>query len=181
MPSAPELLAPAGDWDCVRAAIENGADAVYFGLESGFNARARATNFAVDDLPRLMAMLHRRGLKGYATLNTLVFSDELPQFEQVIVAVAEAGVDAVLVQDVGAARLIKAICPDLPLHASTQMTLTSAESIRLAEQLGMERVVVARELSIDEIVAIRRQTTMPLEVFVHGAVTISQPVAARAA
>ena len=106
MASAPELLAPAGDWDCVRAAIENGADAVYFGLEAGFNARARATNFAVDDLPRLMAMLHRRGLKGYATLNTLVFSDELPQFEQVIVAVAEAGVDAVLVQDVGAARLI---------------------------------------------------------------------------
>jgi len=173
MPVAPELLAPAGDWDCVRAAIENGADAVYFGLESGFNARARATNFAVDDLPRLMAMLHRRGLKGYATLNTLVFSDELPQFARVIVAVAEAGVDAVLVQDVGAARLIKAICPDLPLHASTQMTLTSAESIRLAEQLGMERVVVARELSIDEIVAIRRQTAMPLEVFVHGALCVA--------
>ena len=173
MPSAPELLAPAGDWDCVRAAIENGADAVYFGLESGFNARARATNFAVDDLPRLMAMLHRRGLKGYATLNTLVFSDELPQFEQVIVAVAEAGVDAVLVQDVGAARLIKAICPDLPLHASTQMTLTSAESICLAEQLGMERVVLARELSIDEIVAIRRETAMPLEVFVHGALCVA--------
>ena len=171
--TVPELLAPAGDWDCVRAAIENGADAVYFGLESGFNARARATNFAVDDLPRLMAMLHRRGLKGYATLNTLVFSDELPQFEQVIVAVAEAGVDAVLVQDVGAARLIKAICPDLPLHASTQMTLTSAESIHLAEQLGMERVVVARELSIDEIVAIRRQTAMPLEVFVHGALCVA--------
>jgi putative protease len=173
MPSAPELLAPAGDWDCVRAAIENGADAVYFGLDTGFNARARATNFAIDDLPRLMAMLHRRGLKGYATLNTLVFSDEMTRFGQVIVAVAEAGVDAVLVQDVGAARLIKAICPDLPLHASTQMTLTSAESIRLAEQLGMERVVVARELSIDEIVAIRRQTSMPLEVFVHGALCVA--------
>jgi U32 family peptidase len=173
MSSVPELLAPAGDWDCVRAAIENGADAVYFGLDTGFNARARATNFPVEDLPRLMAMLHRRGLKGYATLNTLVFSDELPQFEQVIAAVAEAGVDAVLVQDVGAARLIKAICPDLPLHASTQMTLTSAESIGLAEQLGMERVVVARELSIDEIVAIRRQTSMPLEVFVHGALCVA--------
>jgi U32 family peptidase len=173
MPSAPELLAPAGDWDCVRAAIENGADAVYFGLDTGFNARARATNFAVDDLPRLMAMLHRRGLKGYATLNTLVFSDELPRFEQVIVAVAEAGVDAVLVQDVGAARLIQAICPDLSLHASTQMTLTSAESIRLAEELGMERVVLARELSVDEIVAIRRQTAMPLEVFVHGALCVA--------
>ena len=173
MHAAPELLAPAGDWDCVRAAIENGADAVYFGLDTGFNARARATNFAVADLPRLMATLHRRGLKGYATLNTLVFSDELPQFEQLIVAVAEAGVDAVLVQDVGAARLIRSICPDLPLHASTQMTLTSAESIHLAEQLGMERVVVARELSIDEIVAIRRETSMPLEVFVHGALCVA--------
>ena len=173
MPSPPELLAPAGDWDCVRAAIENGADAVYFGLDTGFNARARATNFPVDDLPRLMSTLHRRGLKGYATLNTLVFSDELSQFKEVIVAVAEAGVDAVLVQDVGAARLVKAICPDLPLHASTQMTLTSAESIRLAEELGMERVVVARELSIDEIVAIRRQTSMPLEVFVHGALCVA--------
>ena len=169
MPTHPELLAPAGDWDCVQAAIENGADAIYFGLDTGFNARARATNFAVEDLPRLMSTLHRRGLKGYATLNTLVFSDELSQFAETIVAVAEAGVDAILVQDVGAARLSRSISPDLPLHASTQMTLTSAESIRLAEELGMERVVVARELSIDEIVAIRRQTSMPLEVFVHGA------------
>jgi len=171
--ATPELLAPAGDWDCVAAAIENGADAVYFGLDVGFNARARAANFPVEDLPRLMQTLHRRGLKGYATLNTLVFSDELAAFEQVIVAVAEAGVDAVLVQDVGAARLIKRICPDLPIHASTQMTLTSAESIALAETLGMERVVVARELSIDEIVQIRRQTAMPLEVFVHGALCVA--------
>ena len=173
MPSPPELLAPAGDWDCVRAAIENGADAVYFGLDSGFNARARATNFTLTDLPVLMSTLHGRGLKGYATLNTLVFSDELARFEQAIVAIAEAGVDAVLVQDVGAARLIRAICPDLPLHASTQMTLTSAESIRLAEELGMQRVVLARELSIDEIVAIGRQTAMPLEVFVHGALCVA--------
>jgi len=169
----PELLAPAGDWDCARAAIENGADAVYFGLECGFNARARAANFALADLPRLMEMLHLRGLKGYATLNTLVFSDELSDFAQVIEAVATAGVDAVLVQDVGAAQFVRRICPDLPLHASTQMTMTSAETIALAEKLGCERVVLARELSIDEIVAIRRQTTMPLEVFVHGALCVA--------
>ncbi|MEY3204276.1 MAG: putative protease YhbU precursor [Planctomycetota bacterium] len=169
----PELLAPAGDWDCVRAAIENGADAVYFGLDTGFNARARATNFTLDDLPRLMQTLHLRGLKGYATLNTLVFSDELADFERVLTAVADAGVDAVLLQDVGAARLIRRLRPDLPLHASTQMTLTSAECIALAEELGMERVVVARELSIAEIVEIRRQTTMPLEVFVHGALCVA--------
>jgi putative protease len=168
-----ELLAPAGDWDCVRAAIENGADAVYFGLDVGFNARARAANFPLEDLPRLMHTLHLRGLKGYATLNVLVFSDELAEFARVIEQVAAAGVDAVLVQDVGAARLIKTICPELALHASTQMTLTSAETIALAETLGMERVVVARELSIDEILSIRKQTQMPLEVFVHGALCVA--------
>ena len=170
---APELLSPAGDWVCVRAAIENGADAVYFGLDTGFNARARATNFTLDDLPRLMATLHRHGLRGYATLNTLVFSEELVEFGRTVEAVADAGVDAVLVQDVGAATLIRARRPDLALHASTQMTLTSAETIDLAERLGMDRVVVARELSIHEIAAIRRQTSMPLEVFVHGALCVA--------
>jgi putative protease len=168
-----ELLAPAGDWDCVRAAIENGADAIYFGLDTGFNARARAANFPLADLPRLMGMLHLRGLKGYATLNTLVFADEIPEFTRTIEAVADAGVDAVLVQDVGAAVLARRIRGELPLHASTQMTLTSAESIALAERLGMERVVLARELSIDEILAIRQQTSMPLEVFVHGALCVA--------
>ncbi len=172
-PAAPELLAPAGDLDCVRAAIENGADAVYFGLDCGFNARARAANFPLADLPALMRMLHLRGLRGYATLNTLVFADEWVEFDRAVAAVAEAGVDAVLVQDVGAARRIRETWPDLPLHASTQMTLTSAETIHLAEELGMERVVVARELSIDEIVAIRRQSGMPLEVFVHGALCVA--------
>jgi putative protease len=172
-PAAPELLAPAGDAACVRAAIENGADAVYFGLDAGFNARERATNFAVEDLPGLMQALHRRGLKGYATLNTLVFSDELAAFARLVEAVADARVDAVLVQDVGAARLVREIRPQLALHASTQMTLTSAETIALAERLGMQRVVVARELSVAEIVAIRRQTAMPLEVFVHGALCVA--------
>jgi len=171
--SPPELLAPAGDWDCVRAAIENGADAIYFGLDIGFNARARAANFPLDDLPRLMATLHRRGLKGYTTVNTLVFTNELPQLQEVIRQIAAAGVDAVLVQDVGAARLIGAICPDLPMHASTQMTMTSAECIKLAESLGIERVVLARELSLDDICAIGKQTTMPLEVFVHGALCVA--------
>ncbi|MFM7108022.1 MAG: DUF3656 domain-containing protein [Planctomycetaceae bacterium] len=172
-PAAPELLAPAGDPECVRAAIENGADAVYFGLDTGFNARARAANFTVADLPGLVRTLHLRGLRGYATLNTLVFADEWEAFDRAVAAVAEAGVDAVLVQDVGAARRIRETWPDLPLHASTQMTLTSAETIALAEELGMERVVVARELSLDEIVAIRGRTAMPLEVFVHGALCVA--------
>jgi len=169
----PELLAPAGDWDCARAAVQNGADAVYFGLECGFNARARAANFPLDDLRPLMEMLHLRGLKGYATLNTLVFTDEIAAFARVVEAVADAGVDAVLIQDVGAAMLVRQIRPDLAVHASTQMTLTSAETIALAETLGMSRVVLARELSIAEILAIRRQTSMPLEVFVHGALCVA--------
>jgi putative protease len=146
---------------------------VYFGLATGFNARARATNFGIDELPEVMRLLHRHGLKGYATLNTLVFDDELAEFKEVVRALAAAGVDAVLVQDVGAAILIREIAPSLAIHASTQMTLTSAETIDLAERLGMERVVLAREASIDEIVAMRRQTAMPLEVFVHGALCVA--------
>ena len=172
-PPKPELLAPAGDWQCVRAAIENGADAIYFGLECGFNARARAANFGLADMPELMQTLHRHNVKGYVTLNTLAFPNELPEVEKLIRELAENGVDAVLVQDIGVARLARAICKDLPLHASTQMTMTSAETIELAEQLGMERVVVARELSLDEIRSIRSGTEMPIETFVHGALCVA--------
>ena len=169
----PELLAPAGDRDCIRAAIENGADAVYFGLDTGFNARARAKNFSPEELPELMVLLHRRGLNGYVTVNTLVFSSELETLEQHIRQIAAAGVDAVLVQDLGVVRLIREICPDLPIHASTQMTLTSAECIAAVQSLGIERVVLARELSIGEIRKIRKKTSMPLEVFVHGALCVA--------
>ena len=171
--SRPELLAPAGDRDCVRAAVENGADAVYFGLDSGFNARARATNISLADLPEVMRFLRRRGVKGYVTLNTLVFSDELEQVERTVRAVASAGVDAVLVQDLGVVQMIRAISPDLPIHASTQMTLTSAECIRFVESLGVDRVVLARELSVDEIRKIHAETPIPLEVFVHGALCVA--------
>ena len=169
----PELLAPAGDFDCVRAAVENGADAVNFGLDSGFNARARAANISLADLPEVMRFVHRRGVKGYVTLNTLVFSDELVEMERTVHAVAAAGVDAVLVQDLGVVRLIRAICPDLPIHASTQMTLTSAECIRFVESLGVERVVLARELAIDDVRKIHADTAMPLEVFAHGALCVA--------
>ncbi|TWT98162.1 putative protease YhbU precursor [Botrimarina colliarenosi] len=169
----PELLAPAGDRECVRAAVENGADAVYFGLQHGFNARARAANHGVGDLPELMTELRRRGVKGYVTLNTLIFCDELPAIEEAVIAITEAGVDAVLVQDLGLVRLIRAISPDLPVHASTQMTLTSAESVRAAERLGVERVVLARELSLAEIRKIHEQTTVEIETFVHGALCVA--------
>ncbi len=169
----PELLAPAGDLECARAAVENGADAVYFGLDTGFNARARATNIGEEQLPELMRLLHERGVKGYLTLNTLVFTNELPEVERVIRVAAETGVDAVLVQDLGAVRLIRAICPDLPIHASTQMTLTSSEGIQIAKELGVERVVLARELSLEQIAKIASQIDMPLEAFVHGALCVA--------
>lgn len=157
----------------MRAAIENGADAVYFGLDCGFNARARAHNFQPDELPEIMRTLHARGVKGYVTLNTLVFPEELAEVERLVRVIATAGVDAVLVQDLGLARLVRAICPDLSIHASTQMSLTSSQTIEIARSLGIERVVLARELSIKEIARIRRETDLPLEVFVHGALCVA--------
>jgi putative protease len=166
-------MAPAGDWDCAKAAVENGADAVYFGLQGGLNARARAVNFTPAELPELMAFLRARGVRGYLTLNTLVFPDELDNAERTARAAVAAGVDAVLVQDLGLLRLLHRLCPELPLHASTQMTLSSAECIRQVESLGVRRVVLPRELSIAEIAAIHRQTDVELEAFVHGALCIS--------
>ena len=172
---APELLAPAGDWLCARAAVENGADAVYFGLatETCFNARARAKNFTPDELPELIVWLHRRGVKGYVAVNTLVFPRELEEVETLLRRIAEAGADAVIVQDAGAARLAHELCPGLPLHASTQMTLSSAEAIRTVEPLGIRRVILPRELSIREIGQIRAGTGLELEVFVHGALCVA--------
>jgi putative protease len=173
----PELLAPAGHWDCAKAAVENGADAIYFGLER-FNARMRAENFTEADLPQLMAFLHRRGVKGYVTLNTLIFPQELREAEQYLRSIIAAGVDAVIVQDVGICRLIRHISPDFPIHASTQMTITSAAGVEFAKSLGCQLVVLARECSLKEINKIQQQiaqqnTSLPLEVFVHGALCVA--------
>jgi putative protease len=173
----PELLAPAGNWDCAKAAIENGADAIYFGLDR-FNARMRAQNFTEADLPKLMEFLHRRGVKGYVTVNTLIFPQELIEAEQYLRTIITAGVDAVIVQDVGICRLIRYLSPNFPIHASTQMTITSAAGVEFAKALGCELVVLARECSLKEINKIQRQlnkteTSLPLEVFVHGALCVA--------
>ncbi|MCP9850538.1 U32 family peptidase [Cyanobium sp. Morenito 9A2] len=173
----PELLAPAGSWGAVRAAVANGADAVYFGVEA-FNARLRAENIQRDELPALMNWLHRRGVKGFLTLNVLVFSDELEQAAQLLLAARSAAVDALIVQDVGLCRLAAELVPDLPLHASTQMTITSAAGVAQAAELGCERVVLARELSLKDLHRLQRQLrerqlAMPLEVFVHGALCVA--------
>jgi U32 family peptidase len=178
----PELLAPAGNWDCARAAVENGADAIYFGLEH-FNARMRADNFTVADLPKLMAWLHQRGVKGYVTLNTLIFTAELAEVETYLRSIIAAGVDAAIVQDVGLCRLIRHLSPDFPIHGSTQMTVTSGAGVAFAQNLGCNLVVLARECSIKEINKIQRnqqdrheppqQVALPLEVFVHGALCVA--------
>ncbi len=194
----PELLAPAGDWDCARAAVENGADAIYFGLEK-FNARMRADNFTAADLPKLMDFLHRRGVRGYMTLNTLVFENELADAEKYLRTMISAGVDAVIVQDAGICRLIRQLSPDFPIHASTQMTITSTVGVEFARELGCCLVVLARECSIPEIEKINlvgrassqaipavesvvgetpsspvtRHLSLPLEVFIHGALCIA--------
>jgi U32 family peptidase len=169
----PELLAPAGDWECAKAAVENGADAIYFGLER-FNARMRAHNFTESDLPKLMEFLHSRGVKGYVTFNTLVFANELAEAEQYIRTIIAAGVDAAIVQDVGICRLIRQLSPDFPIHASTQMTVTSAAGVEFAKELGCNLVVLARECSINEIEKIKAaEVSFPLEVFVHGALCVA--------
>jgi putative protease len=171
-PWKPELLAPAGDWEALRAAVANGADAVYFGL-SAFNARHRAANFTAEELPEVIRYLHRRNVRGYVTFNTLIFSDELPESVRLLTAIADAGADAVIVQDLGLARLIHRLAPDLPVHGSTQMTLTEPRGIAFVRRLGVERVILARELSVADIERLAGQTDMPLEVFVHGALCVA--------
>ena len=176
-PARPELLAPAGDWECARAAVENGADAIYFGLER-FNARMRAKNFTQADLPALMKFLHHRGVRGYVTFNTLVFTAELADAESYLRTIITAGVDAAIVQDVGICRLIRALSPDFPIHTSTQLTVTSAAGVEFARDLGAQLVVLARENSIAEIEKIQTAQAgsappLPLEVFVHGALCVA--------
>ncbi len=164
-------MSPAGGWPQLNAAIEAGADAVYFGLPQ-FSARAKV-GFEHEELPDVMRTLHTRGARGYLTFNTLVFDSELRAAAQAVERIADAGVDAVIVQDVGVARMVREIAPDLEIHGSTQMSITSAEGVEFARRFGVSRVVLARELSIDDIRQIRAATDCELEIFVHGALCVS--------
>jgi putative protease len=173
----PELLAPAGNWDCARAAVAAGANAIYFGLPK-FNARLRADNFIDADLPELMEYLHRYGLRGYLTMNTLIFTRELAAAEAQLRKIADAGVDAIIIQDLGLARLAQAVAPNVEIHASTQMTVTSPDGLAFIESIvPLSRVILARELSIRQIqrfqTAANSKSTTPLEVFVHGALCVA--------
>ncbi len=167
----PEIMSPAGYWPQLRAAIEAGADSVYFGLKH-FTARAKV-GFSLQELPEAMRTLHQRGVKGFVTFNTLVFEHELKEAARAIAAIAEAGADALIVQDAGVVKLAREIAPGLELHGSTQMSITSAEGVELARRLGVSRVTLARELSLTEIRAIREQSDCELEIFVHGALCVA--------
>lgn len=167
----PEVMAPAGHWPQMNAAIEAGADAIYFGLQH-FSARAKV-GFDMNELPDAMRLMHQRGVRGYLTFNTLVFEHELHEATRALEQIAAAGVDAIIVQDVAVAKMAHEIAPDMEIHGSTQMSITSAEGVAFARQFGVSRVVLARELSIPEIADIRRQTDVALEMFVHGALCVS--------
>ncbi len=174
-PQKPELLAPAGDWECLKAAVTAGADAVYFGLPA-FNARLRAENFTEADLPKVMDYLHVRGRRGYLTLNVLIFPSELAEAERLLRWVGESNVDAIIVQDLGLVRLAREVCPQVAIHASTQMTLTSPEGVAFARRQGISLAVLARELSLRELAKFPSSTDpsgLPLEVFVHGALCVA--------
>ncbi|NUQ06655.1 MAG: U32 family peptidase, partial [Anaerolineae bacterium] len=170
----PEIMSPVGYTPQLHAAIEAGADAVYFGLRH-FTARAKV-GFTLDELSDVMRTLHTRGVRGYVTFNTLIFDHELREAVRAIEQIAAAGADAVIVQDVGMAQLVRQIAPDLDVHGSTQMSITSAEGVALAQRFGVSRVVLARELSLKDVRAIREATRdagCDLEMFVHGALCVS--------
>ena len=164
-------MSPAGHWPQLHAAIEAGADSVYFGL-THFTARAKV-GFSLEELPSAIRTLHRRGVKGFVTFNTLIFQDELPEAARTITAIADSGADAIIVQDPAILKLARQIAPHLELHASTQMSITDAAGVHFARSLGATRVTLARELSLADIAAIRLATDCDLEIFVHGALCVA--------
>jgi putative protease len=166
----PELLSPAGDWECLRAAVANGADAVYLGLPR-FNARMRADNFREEEVPAITDYCHRHGVKVYVTMNVLIFPSELEDALSMLRTLDQGGVDAVILQDVGLVEAARQLVPNLRIHASTQMTITSPEGALFAKELGASQVVLARELSMRELE--KFPVDLPLEVFVHGALCVA--------
>ena len=167
-----ELLAPAGTYECVVAAVNSGADAVYLAGKS-FGARSFAGNLSDEEIFKACDFCHLRGVKVYITVNTLIFDREFAELEAFIRTITKAGADAVIVQDLGVLSLVKEISPDMEIHASTQLTVHSSDGVSELYRLGAERVVLARELSFDEIADIISDTKAEAEVFVHGAMCMS--------
>ncbi len=174
MPSThrPELLAPAGDRESLVAAVENGCDAVYLGAQI-LSARASAANFTFDELADAIDYAHLRGVKAYVTVNTLVKDSETKDAADLLYHLDKSGADSVIVQDMGLIALARSIVPGLPVHASTQMTVHNSEGARFVQATGVKRVVLAREMTLDEIRQVRQKTEIEIETFVHGALCIS--------
>ncbi len=172
MPEKPELLAPAGGMEAFVAAVENGADAVYLGARA-FSARGYASNFSDNELEEAVDYAHLRGVKVYVTVNTLLKEEELENALKLLSWLRKIGTDAIIIQDIGLISLAKKFLPDLPLHASTQMTLHNSKGVEFVTQLGIERAVLARESSLEEIKRIKEITGTEIEVFIHGALCIS--------
>lgn len=168
----PELLAPAGSPACALAAFDAGADAIYAGL-SRFNARERGENFTSDSMARVIDYAHKLGRKVYVTLNTLIKESELPEIASYLAELEELGPDALLVQDLGLLRMARECFPKLTLHASTQMGFHNSAGLRIARELGVTRVVLERQMTLDEIAAVKASTDLELEVFIHGALCAS--------
>ncbi|MEN2775085.1 DUF3656 domain-containing U32 family peptidase [Acetivibrio clariflavus] len=167
-----ELLAPAGDWESFLAAVENGADAVYLGGKL-FNARQFASNFDIERITEAIRYAHVRGVKLYLTMNTLMSDNELLEGVRFFKEAYLAGIDGVIVQDLGFARIIKQLFPDVPVHASTQMTIYNLDGVEVLSRMGFERIVLARELSLEEIKDITDKTFTEIEIFIHGALCVS--------
>ena len=166
-----ELLAPVGDWNCLKAAVQNGADAVYFGVEQ-FNARMYATNFNVEDMKQVIDYCKLRNVKTNLALNTLLENGEFESAIDLAKEAYRAGIDAIIVQDLGLAKYLIDNIPGLPVHASTQMTVHNLQGVLELEKLGFDRVVLSRELSCDEIEYICKNCRVEIETFIHGALCI---------
>ena len=171
-PAKPELLAPAGGMEALMAAVENGADAVYLGARA-FSARGYASNFSEEELEKAIDYAHLRGVKIYVTVNTLLKEGEMESALILLSRLREMGTDAIIIQDLGLISLSQKYLPDLPLHASTQMTLHNSEGVAFEKELGIERVVLSREVSLEDIRIIKEKNDMEIEVFVHGALCMS--------
>ena len=167
-----ELLSPVGNFECLKAAVQNGADSVYFGCNS-FNARASASNFDLEELKKAIEYAKLRGVKTNLTLNTLIKDDEFIDAFEIAKKAYQFGIDAIIVQDLGLAKKLISAFPDLPIHGSTQMTIHNLNGVLELQDLGFKRVVLSRELSTDEIEYISKNSDIELECFIHGALCIS--------
>ncbi|MBQ4595389.1 MAG: U32 family peptidase, partial [Firmicutes bacterium] len=167
-----ELLAPAGNIEAFKTAIANGCDAVYLGMQK-FGARAYSDNFDIDTLKEAIEYAHLRDVKVFVTMNTIVFEEEMEDMKKQLHKLNEIGADAVIVQDLAVFEYAKSHFEDMEVHCSTQMGIDDLEGTLLCKELGSDRVVLAREVSMDKVKEIRKEAQLPIEIFVHGALCVS--------